>query len=338
MRSLLRFIDVAEITAVAGDGGSGCVSFRREKYVPKGGPNGGDGGRGGDVIVRTDDHLDTLIDYRYRRVLRATRGQHGKGKDKHGRNGKDAVIRVPPGTLIRDGATGEVLYDLAEKGEVIIARGGTGGKGNAAFATSVDRAPRRREEGRKGETKKLVLELKVIADVGIVGQPNVGKSTLLSKLTKARPKIGAYPFTTLSPHLGVLAKEGRKAVLADIPGLIEGAHTGKGLGHDFLRHIERTKVIVFVLDACSGRLPEQIESLRGEILLHDASLGERPYMVVANKVDLLTEQEIASLTAGKLGVAVSALTGYGLQGLALDILDLVESADREGTDGKGKKP
>jgi GTP-binding protein len=338
MRSSFRFIDLAEITVVAGDGGSGCVSFRREKYVPKGGPDGGDGGRGGDVIVRTDDHLDTLIDYRYRRTVRATRGQHGKGKDQHGRNGKDAVIRVPPGTVLLDGSTGGVLHDLAGKSEVIIARGGAGGRGNAAFATSVDRAPRRREEGQKGETKKLVLELKVIADVGIVGQPNVGKSTLLSKLTKARPKIGAYPFTTLSPHLGVLAKGGRKAVLADIPGLIEGAYTGRGLGHEFLRHIERTKAIVFVLDAATGPLPEQFETLHSEILLHDASLAERPYLVVANKVDLLTEQETALLKAGKFGVPVSALTGYGLEGLALDILDLMESADGEGTDGKGKKP
>jgi GTP-binding protein len=338
MRSSSRFIDFAQITVIAGDGGSGCVSFRREKYVPKGGPDGGDGGRGGDVVVRTDDHLSTLIDCRYRRVVRAERGQHGRGKDQHGKDGKDVVIRVPPGTVLRDGTTGEVLHDLAEKTEVIIARGGTGGRGNAAFATSVDRAPRRREEGRGGETRRVVLELKVIADVGIVGQPNVGKSTLLSKLTRARPKIGAYPFTTLRPHLGVLAKGGRQAVLADIPGLIEGAYSGRGLGHDFLRHIERTKVIVFMLDAAGGPLSEQFETLRSELLLHDARLAERPYLVAVNKVDLLTREERASLKGEEFGVGVSALTGEGLQGLAEDILDLVECAGREGADGRGKTP
>ena len=338
MRSSSRFIDVAEITVTAGDGGSGCVSFRREKYVPKGGPDGGDGGRGGDVIIRTDGHLSTLIDYRYRRTVKARRGQHGRGKDQHGKDGRDMVVRVPPGTILRDAATGEVLYDLAEKSEVIIARGGVGGRGNAAFATSVDRAPRRREEGGKGETRKIVLELKVIADVGIVGQPNVGKSTLLSKLTKARPRIGAYPFTTLRPHLGVLAKGGRQVVLADIPGLIEGAHQGKGLGHDFLRHIERTKAIVFMLDATGCPPLEQLETLRNELELHDAALAGRPYLVVVNKIDLLTMEETASVSAQGLGTVISAKTGQGLERLAEDILDLVECAGREGANGRGERP
>jgi GTP-binding protein len=338
MNSSSRFIDVAEITVVAGDGGSGCVSFRREKFVPKGGPDGGDGGRGGDVIIRADKHLSTLVDYRYRRIVKARRGQHGRGKDQHGKDGKEVVLRVPPGTVLRDAATGEVLCDLAEKSEVIIARGGVGGRGNAAFATSVDRAPRRKEEGGKGETRRIVLELKVIADVGIVGQPNVGKSTLLSKLTRARPKIGAYPFTTLRPHLGVLAKGGRQAILADIPGLIEGAYSGKGLGHEFLRHIERTKAIVFMLDATAGDLSEQFETLRNELGLHNAGLVRRAHLVVVNKMDLLTAEEAASVESQGLGRVISAKMGQGLEGIAEDILDLVERAGREGANGRGKRP
>jgi GTP-binding protein len=313
------------------------VSFRREKYVPKGGPDGGDGGRGGDVIVRGDDHLNTLIDYRYRKVIRATRGQHGKGKDQHGRDGKDAVIRVPRGTVLRDATTGDVLYDLADTPEVVIARGGAGGRGNAAFATSVNRAPRKREEGKSGETRRIVLELKVIADIGIVGQPNVGKSTLLSRLTKARPKIGSYPFTTLRPHLGVLVLGGRQVVLADIPGLIEGAYTGKGLGHDFLRHIERTKAIVFMLDATGVALKDQLETLRSELSLHDTRLAARPHLVAVNKVDLLSRGALKALKQEGFAVAISALTGYGLRRLARDIVDVVERTEREGCDGRGKK-
>jgi GTP-binding protein len=330
------FVDLTEIVVIAGDGGNGCVSFRREKYVPKGGPNGGDGGRGGDVVVRTDQHLSTLIDYRYRKTIRADRGQHGRGKDQHGRNGKDAVVRVPTGTVILDAATGEVLFDLGAEGEAIVARGGRGGRGNAAFATSTNRAPRRFEEGGKGEKRRIILELKVIADIGIVGQPNVGKSTLLRRLTRARPKVAAYPFTTLHPNLGVLVHGDTGIVLADIPGLIEGAHAGKGLGHEFLRHIERTKVILFLLEAKAGPLPEQLKSLQHELSLHGAGLSGRPFLVAVNKVDLLSRKDLDRLRHDESALPVSALTGYGLRRLVQRLVGLVDSTEKEGADGKGK--
>jgi GTP-binding protein len=330
------FVDLTEIVVIAGDGGNGCVSFRREKYVPRGGPNGGDGGRGGDVVVRTDQHLSTLIDYRYRKTIRADRGQHGRGKDQHGRNGKDVVVRVPPGTVILDAAIGEVLFDLGAEGEAIVARGGRGGRGNAAFATSTNRAPRRFEEGGKGEKRRIILELKVIADIGIVGQPNVGKSTLLRRLTRARPKVAAYPFTTLHPNLGVLVYGDTGIVLADIPGLIEGAHAGKGLGHEFLRHIERTRVILFLLEAAASPLPEQLESLQHELSLHGAGLSGRPFLVAVNKVDLLSRKDLDRLRHDKSALPVSALTGYGLRRLVQRLVGLVDSTEKEGADGKGK--
>jgi GTP-binding protein len=333
---LSRFVDVARITVTAGNGGDGCISFRREKFVPKGGPNGGDGGRGGDVIVKSDSHLSTLIDYRYKRVVRAGRGGHGRGKDQHGKDGKDVTLRVPPGTIVRDLETGDMLCDLGEAGEVVIARGGVGGRGNAAFATSTDRAPRRREEGGKGDERRIVLELKVIADVGLVGQPNVGKSTLLRALTKARPKVGAYPFTTLRPHLGVLSYGDRNVVLADIPGLVSGAHLGRGLGHDFLRHIERTKAVVLMVDAGGGDVRGQVKALRRELSLHSEALATRPYLVVVNKSDLLTPDELASAKRRRLGSVCSALTGYGLRTLVRRLMKLVESMYREDVYGKGK--
>jgi GTP-binding protein len=332
------FVDLTEIVVIAGDGGNGCVSFRREKYVPKGGPNGGDGGRGGDVVVRTDPHLSTLIDYRYRRTVKAGRGEHGRGKDQHGRNGKDAVVRVPAGTVIRDAASGDLLFDLGAEGEVTVARGGRGGRGNAAFATSTNRAPRRFEEGAKGEKRRIVLELKVIADVGIVGQPNVGKSTLLRQLTKARPRVAAYPFTTLRPNLGVLVYGDTGIVLADIPGLIEGAHAGKGLGHEFLRHIERTKVILFLLEVAAGPLAEQLETLRHELSLHGGGLADRPFLVVVNKVDLVSRRDLDLIRHDGFALPVSALTGYGLRRLVQHIIKLVDSTKKEGADGKGKRP
>ena len=331
-----RFVDVATISVKAGDGGDGCISFRREKFVPKGGPDGGDGGKGGDVIVKSDPHLSTLIDYKYKRVVRAGRGAHGRGKDQHGRNGKDVTLRVPPGTIIRDTETGGMMFDLGETGEVVVARGGAGGRGNAAFATSTDRAPRRREEGNRGEEKRIILELKVIADVGLVGEPNVGKSTLLRALTKAKPKVAPYPFTTLRPYLGVLTVGDRSAVIADIPGLIDGAHLGKGLGHDFLRHIERTKVIVLVVDVSAGNVKGQLKALRRELSLHNQVLATRPCLVALNKCDLLTSEELASAKRRRTGIVCSALTGHGLTTLVRGIMRLVERIDREDADGKGK--
>jgi len=320
----LQFIDLVEIEVIAGDGGNGCVSFRREKFVPKGGPDGGDGGRGGHVIIRGDKHLGTLIDYRYRKVIRAGRGGHGKGKNQHGKDGKDAIVRVPLGTVVKDASTGEVIADISSEIDFIVARGGRGGRGNASFATPEDRAPRKREEGEKGERKRIILELKLIADVGIVGEPNAGKSTLLSRLTRANPKIASYPFTTLTPNLGVLKYGDRDIVLADIPGLIEGAHLGKGLGHDFLRHIERTKVILFLLDVSRGDLDSQLRSLRRELELYNVELIRRPSMVAINKVDLLDEEALRRIEEKRLGIPVSALTGKGLGELVKGLLGLLE--------------
>ena len=336
-RGRSQFIDIVEIEVIAGDGGDGCVSFRREKFVPKGGPDGGDGGRGGHVIVRADRHLNTLIDYKYRRVIRARRGQHGKGKQQHGRDGEDAIVRVPVGTVVKDAATGQIICDLSDEGEVVVARGGRGGRGNAAFATPTDQAPRRREKGEPGEHRRIVLELKLIADVGIVGQPNVGKSTLLSRLTRAHPKIAAYPFTTLTPNLGVLVYGDRSIVLADIPGLIEGAHDGKGLGHDFLRHIERTKALLFLLDATNPDVEGQLEALRRELSLYDEKLATKPSVVAVNKVDLLPEAERKLLSQRSTPLAISALTGYGIRELIQQLLGLVDSlSGGEGDGGREK--
>jgi GTP-binding protein len=334
---LPQFIDLARIEAIAGGGGSGCTSFRREKFVPKGGPDGGDGGRGGDVLIRTDPHLHTLLDYKYTRIVRAGRGAHGKGKNKNGRRGRDAVVRVPPGTVVKDASTGCVLYDLAEENrEVVIASGGKGGRGNAAFATPTDRAPKRSEEGAPGEKRRIVLELKLIADVGIVGKPNVGKSTLLGKLTRARPKVGPYPFTTLTPGLGVLCFRDRSLVLADIPGLIEGAHAGKGLGHEFLRHIERTRFLVYMLDAASEDLQGDLRVLKAELKEHDSKLSTRPFMVIVNKVDLLPDEKRVVLEDTGIGLPVSALTGCGLRAFVERLFELVDGTSKEDGDGGGE--
>jgi GTP-binding protein len=335
-KALSQFIDLAEIEVVAGDGGNGCVSFRREKFVPRGGPDGGDGGRGGNVVLKTDPHMDTLLDYRYRRLIRAGRGEHGKGKDRHGRGGRNAVVRVPPGTVVRDAVSGDILHDLrGGREEVVVAYGGRGGRGNAAFATSTDRAPRRSEDGSPGQRRRILLELKLIADVGIVGRPNVGKSTLLGKLTRARPKIATYPFTTLTPNLGVLRFHERSLVLADIPGLIEGAHTGKGLGHEFLRHIERTKALVYMLDVTSPDCEEDLKILKSELSLHDPALVSRPSMVIINKVDLLDDRQRQAFRRRSAGMLVSAITGYGLRALVRKLFRLAESASKEDGDGGG---
>ena len=317
------FIDRAKITIKSGNGGDGMSSFRREKYVPKGGPDGGDGGRGGDVIFIADPNLNTLLDFRYKRKFAAERGGNGHTNNKQGKDGGDLTIKVPPGTLIRDEVTGEIVADLTEPGqEAVAAKGGRGGRGNARFVNSVHRAPTFSENGEPGEERQLQLELKLLADVGLVGYPSVGKSSIISRVSAARPEIAAYHFTTLSPVLGVVSLgEGHSFVLADIPGLIEGAHEGKGLGHDFLRHVERTKVIIHVLDVSGleGRDPiDDYHKINQELKLYNERLSRRPQIVAANKMDIPEAQENYARVAdhmkqeGREIFPVSAATGEGL--------------------------
>lgn len=317
------FIDRARIHLQAGAGGNGVIAFRREKYVPRGGPSGGDGGKGGDIYLQADPGLSTLVDFRYRHTYRAGRGQHGQGKNKHGAGGEDVVIRVPVGTVVRDAGSGELVADLVEGGQrVLVAKGGRGGRGNARFMTPTDRAPRRAEEGWPGEERWLALELKLLADVGLIGLPNAGKSTLLSRLSAARPKIADYPFTTLEPVLGVVWVDyGVSFVMADIPGLIAGAHQGAGLGHEFLRHVERTRVLAHVVDVSPGQdVLASMETVQRELELYSHGLAAKPRIVVANKIDIPgSEDGLAKLVAcvpGDRVFPVSGVTGAGLEELA----------------------
>jgi len=313
------FVDTATVYVQGGHGGSGCVSFRREKFVPKGGPDGGDGGHGGNVIFVADANMRTLLDFQSRRHFRAGRGQHGMGSNRHGRSGKDVIVRVPPGTTVYDSENGEMLVDLLEPGQrFVVARGGRGGRGNARFVNSTHQAPREWEPGEKGEERVVRLELKLIADVGLVGAPNAGKSTLLSRLSAARPKIADYPFTTLSPNLGIVRYGSHQSfVLADIPGLIEGAHEGKGLGHEFLRHIERTRVLVYLVEATSEQPLKDLDMLQRELRSYNPALLEKPQIVVWSKLDLLgPEGEPPHQASAALPeCAVSAVTGEGLEQL-----------------------
>lgn len=316
---MTAFVDRADIEVRAGDGGRGAVSFRKEAHVPRGGPDGGDGGRGGDVILHVDPQLGTLNDLRYRTAYRATSGVGGSGKNRAGKAGSDLVLRVPPGTTVTDLSTGGAVVDLVAAGEeVVIARGGRGGRGNARFATSVRQAPRIAEDGEPGEARQIVLELKLLADVGLAGLPNAGKSTLLQALTRAHPKIAAYPFTTLTPNLGVARLDDRELVVADIPGLIEGAHAGVGLGEEFLRHLERTRLILHVVDASIDDPLAAIGVVERELGLHGAGLAERPRLFVLNKTDLPDARSaVPALTAalaaqGHEAAAVSAATGDGV--------------------------
>ena len=312
----MTFIDRVRISVKAGDGGSGISSFRREKFVPMGGPDGGDGGAGGDVIIRADANLATLLDYTYRDIWRAESGHHGSGANKSGASGADVILPVPPGTVVKDAASGELLGEVVANGETLtIAKGGRGGKGNAFFATSTRQAPREYQPGEDGETRDIELELRLIADVGLVGQPNAGKSTLLSVISAARPKIADYPFTTLSPNLGVVQlSDSRTFVVADIPGIIEGAHEGKGLGLQFLRHIERTRILAFLIPIDSEDWQAEYDQLRDEVRSYSESLAEKPHCVVFTKMDLLGELDAPPIDAPD-AFAVIAISGAGRLGL-----------------------
>jgi GTP-binding protein len=330
------FFDEAKIYVKAGDGGNGCVSFRREKFVPFGGPDGGDGGKGGDVYLIADPHINTLIHFKKRAHFKAQSGQHGRGKKQAGKSGQDLYIPVPLGTVVRDAATGEFIADLVEPGQkVLVARGGKGGRGNAAFATPVNQAPRFAERGEPGQERWLYLELKLIADVGIVGVPNAGKSTLLAAVSAARPKIAPYPFTTLEPNLGVVTVGDYDFVLADIPGLIEGAHKGAGLGHKFLRHIERTRVIIHLLDGLSHNPLRDFEAINKELALFSERLAAKPQIVAFNKMDIPEVREKwpqvrdALVEAGYGVYPISAATGEGVWELMRAVAALLQEMPKE---------
>ena len=307
-------IDQARIYIKAGDGGSGILSFRREKYVPKGGPDGGNGGKGGDVYFKVDPSLNTLLHFRYRQHFKAQAGRHGQGANKTGKSGEDLYIPVPPGTIVKEAESGKFLADLVEEGQsYLIARGGRGGRGNAAFATPTNRAPRHFEHGQPGEEIQVELELKLLADVGLVGLPNAGKSTLLARLSNARPKIADYPFTTLEPHLGIVsAAEYSAFVMADLPGLIEGASQGRGLGHRFLKHIERTRIILLMIDSSQPDPEGTVKALEKELEQFNPNLLERPRFIAMSKSDLTPSAEVKKF---RFDYRFSAVTGQGLKEL-----------------------
>jgi GTP-binding protein len=321
----MKFIDEVKIRVIAGDGGRGCVSFRREKFVPRGGPSGGNGGNGGDVIAVADPQLTTLLDLRYQKLYKAGRGQHGMGSDCHGHRGDDRIINVPVGTIIRDAATGELMGDLQAPGErVVVASGGRGGKGNAHFVSSTHRSPRFAQPGEPGEERELDIELRLLADVGIIGLPNAGKSTLISVISSVRPKIADYPFTTLVPNLGVVGYDDKSFVVADIPGLIEGAHEGHGLGHKFLRHVTRTSLLIHLIDGSQINPEDPLKDWRTvnhELALFDPALAQKPQIVVINKIDLAEAREQAQAIAKELPkpypppYLISAATTEGVQAL-----------------------
>lgn len=338
------FIDHAKIYVKGGDGGNGCVAFRREKYVPMGGPYGGDGGRGGNVVFVADEGMGSLMDFQYRKHFKAGRGVHGMGKNQHGAWGEDFRVKVPVGTIILDDDSGEVLADLTVAGqEATIASGGRGGRGNSRFATAVHKAPSMAENGEPGEEKWIRLELKLLADVGLVGFPNAGKSTFISRVSAARPKIADYPFTTLVPNLGVVMTRDKDTfVIADIPGLIEGAHEGTGLGHHFLRHIERNRMLLFVLDAAEvdGRpVTDDYVTLRNELEFFNPELLQRPYLIVANKLDVPGAEENLRLLQEKYGHLVhgiSAVTGQGVGELVEKIYQILRSLPVEEHTGEAR--
>jgi GTP-binding protein len=339
------FVDEITLKAQAGDGGNGCMSFRREAFVPRGGPDGGDGGNGGDVVLVADENVDDLTAFKFKPHLTAKRGAHGKGKLMTGRRGASATAAVPPGTVVRDAETDELLADLVEHGQrCVVARGGRGGRGNDAFKSPTNRAPREHEEGRPGEARTVALELKVIADVGLVGFPNAGKSSFLAATCDARPKIAAYPFTTLAPNLGVLraSPDDTRIKVADVPGLVEGAHEGRGLGHQFLRHIERTHVLLVILDAAAldavgpdARDPlDDFAALRHELAEHDRALAAKPFLVALNKMDLDEAADNAARFRRESGVEkelifpISCHTREGLEAVTDALVRLAVEARR----------
>jgi len=335
------FFDEAKIYVQAGRGGDGCVSFRREKFEPFGGPNGGNGGRGGSVCLIADPNSDTLIEFKKRSHFKAERGEHGRGKSQHGKSGKDCMIPVPLGTVVRDFETGQLIADLTYPGQtVVVARGGRGGRGNEMFKSPTNQAPRIAERGEPGEERWITLELKLIADVGLVGIPNAGKSTFLASVSAARPKIADYPFTTLEPILGVVTVDDHSFVLADIPGLIEGAHKGSGLGHKFLRHIERTRLLIHILNGLSDSPMRDYEQIRQELALFDEKLPEKPEVVVLNKIDLpevqarWPEWQADFERRGIELLAMSAATGQGTQAVVRRTADLLQLLPTERTRGE----
>ena len=341
----MKFIDETKIHVIAGDGGRGCVSFRREKFVRRGPPDGGNGGAGGDVIAEADSQLTTLLDLRYQKLVKGGRGGNGSSSDCHGRRGEDRVIKVPVGTIIRDSVTGEVLADLEKAGErMVIAAGGRGGKGNAHFGSSTNRSPRYAQPGEPGQERELAIELRLLADVGIIGLPNAGKSTLIATISAVRPKIADYPFTTLVPNLGVVGYgDGQSFVVADIPGLIEGAHEGHGLGHKFLRHVLRTKLLIHLIDASKIDSDDPLadwKTVNRELALFDADLAEKPQIVVANKIDLPEGRENAKLLARKLPkefrplYAISGATTEGVQKLVQTVGSQLENIRRNSEDNR----
>ncbi len=332
----MSFIDEVKIIASAGNGGSGCVSFRREKFIPLGGPNGGDGGKGGDLIIEVSTRLSTLYDLRLHPHQRAQRGKNGMGSDRHGAGGEDLIMLVPLGTIIKDVETGEVITDLTEPDQrIVFLKGGRGGQGNARFATSTNKAPKFAQPGEPGEERVIRLELKLMADVGLLGFPSVGKSSFITKVSAARPKIADYPFTTLKPHLGVVEyKNYRTFVMADIPGIIEGAHDGAGLGHRFLRHVERTRILLHLLDPCrthDSNPLDDYETLNRELALFNPELSEKPQIIVINKIDLPDVQALLPEIVPffeKLGLKVfpvSAATGEGIPVLLDEIARILWS-------------
>jgi len=326
------FIDYAVIDVTAGNGGNGAVAFRREKFVPKGGPAGGNGGRGGSAILEAHHNLNTLLDFRYKKNYKAENGEMGGNSLKDGKSGKDIIIKVPLGTVVKDFKTKQVLFDLNEKTKrVVLANGGKGGKGNSNFATSTNQTPRYAEDGKPGEHKKVILELKLIADVGLVGFPNAGKSTLISTVSAARPKIADYPFTTLEPNLGIVKyREYDSFTVADIPGIIEGAHTGKGLGHKFLRHIERTKIILFLIDITSENFEKDYRILYDELKNYSNKLIEKKILISISKTDLADDEKMKEISKLKIGkdnitpIVFSSITKYNVQELLDTLWDAIK--------------